>query len=82
MMAGMEPEPRPRLSDGRFLVPVLLGVLGGMFALSSLPFEPSPSKVALTLVAVIQIAAAGASLAMALERRRGDDASDPATREA
>ena len=28
------------------------------------------------------VAAAGASLAMALERRRGDDASDPATREA
>lgn len=63
----MDSAPRPRLSDGRFLVPVILGVLGALFALSALPFEPSPSKIVLNLVAVIMLAAGGAGFAMALE---------------
>ncbi len=63
----MDSSPRPRLSDGRLLVPVVLGVLGVLFALCALPFEPSPSKVVLNLVAVIMLAAGGAGIAMALE---------------
>lgn len=74
----MDPAPRPRLSDGRFLVPTVLGVLGAMFALSALPFEPSPSKVVLNLVAVIMLAAGGAGLAMALEGRRRRKETDEA----
>lgn len=49
-----------------------------MFALSALPFEPSPSKVVLNLVAVIMLAAGGAGLAMALEGRRRRKETDEA----
>ena len=69
----MDSAPRPRLSDGRLLVPVVLGVLGVLFALSALPFEASPSKVVLNLVAVVMLAAGGAGIAMALEGKRGHD---------
>jgi len=75
-MAGMDNEPRPRLSDGRFLVPVVLGVVGVMFALCAVPFEPSPSKLALNMISLVMLAAAGASLAVALDgarRRRGSE---------
>ena len=71
-MARMDPEPRPRISDGRLLVPAVLGVLGVLFALSALPFEASASKLALNLVAVLMLAAGGAGLAVALEGKRKD----------
>ncbi len=75
-MAVMHQEPRSRLADGRLLVPVVLGVLGVMFALSALPFEPSASKVVLNVVALVMLAAGGASLAVALDavkrRQPGD----------
>ncbi len=73
----MDSAPRPRLSDGRFLVPAVLGVLGVLFALSALPFQPSPSKIVLNLVAVIMLAAGGAGLAMALDKkRRGEETNE------
>jgi hypothetical protein len=70
MMPDMDNEPRPRLGDGRFLVPTVLGVLGLLFALSALPFEPSPSKLVLNIIALVMLAAAGAGLAVALEGAR------------
>lgn len=73
-MPPMKPEPGRRLSDGRFLVPLVLGVLGVMFALSALPFEPSASKTVLTVVALLMLAFAGASLAVALDGVKRRDA--------
>ena len=69
-MPVMDNEPRPRLGDGRFLVPAILGIIGLLFALCALPFEPSPSKLVLNLIALVLLASAGAGVAVALEGAR------------
>ncbi|HRN18364.1 MAG: hypothetical protein WC972_06340 [Trueperaceae bacterium] len=67
----MESKSELKPSNGRILVAVFLALIGCVFALAAALGEPSPSRVAFTVLAVVMIAGAGAALALAVAAAKG-----------
>jgi len=67
----MESKSELKPGNGRVLVAVFLALIGGIFGVSAALGEPSASRAAFTVIAVVMIAGAGAALAMAIAAAKG-----------
>lgn len=66
----MEPENERRSNSGRFLVAAFLAIVGLVFGVDAALAEPSATRVAFIVIAVLLIAGAGATFAVALASGR------------
>lgn len=67
---GMEPQRRSRLSDGRVLVSVFLGLMAVLFALSAFVFEPSPPRYTILAVAGVMLVGSLGGFVLAARAKR------------
>ncbi|HET9027748.1 MAG TPA: hypothetical protein VFN07_09515 [Trueperaceae bacterium] len=66
----MDSKPSSSTNTGRYLVAIFLALIGGIFGVAAAAGAPSATRTAFIVIAIVMIAAAGATLGAALTARK------------